>query len=276
MSYYIYCHIGTAELPGYLVDSISSVLKNDTNSKVFLVTDQYFLIQGVTILQVDQIISKQSWLVMKMPLHRRQENPLWRRSIFRIFLIRDAMKHLRIPYFYHFDSDVLLFVPSSEFEATLQDFDGLYITPCNSNEYVFGFSRFGSLSKTNAICSILFKLVFNPFLRRKYYVNMPNEMELLAGIAKRNPDLIRPLTTLPTSKEIEFVFDPSSYGQYFGGTHQGHLPGWASKDHDIGEQILNSTMVPLMIQNRPFVKKDGKIYKIINLHIHSKKTSQFF
>ncbi len=273
MSRFIYCHIGQKP-PEYLLDSIQSIKKVDLNAHISLISDQDINIDGVDILQVDQIISNQTKRVMEMKLFKKESNPLWRTSIFRIFLIRDAIKYLGLSFCYHFDSDVLLFMPSIEFESTISDFDGLYITPCNSNEYVFGFSRFGSLSKTEALCNILHKIIFNRFIRRFYYFNMPNEMQFLAGIARRRPDLIKTLDVMP-SIEVSFLFDPSSYGQYFGGTHADHTPGFAHKTHYIGEEIINGNIHPLMIENKPYVKKNEVNYPIVNLHIHSKKTNVF-
>ena len=99
-------------------------------------------------------------------------------------------------------------------------------------------------------------------------------MQLLAGIAKRKPELIKTLDILP-SNEVNFLFDPSSYGQYFGGTHAGHQPGFTQKSHIIGEQIINENITPLMIEDKPYVLRDEKNYPLINLHIHSKKTKLF-
>jgi hypothetical protein len=103
---------------------------------------------------------------------------------------------------------------------------------------------------------------------------MPNEMQLLAGIAKRKPELIKTLNILP-SNGVNFLFDPSSYGQYFGGTHAGHQPGFTQKSHIVGDQIINENINPIMIENKPLVLKDGKTYSLVNLHIHSKKTKLF-
>jgi hypothetical protein len=83
---------------------------------------------------------------------------------------------------------MLLFLSSNKFDKYITDFDGLYLTPCNSYEYVFGFSRFGSITKIDAIFDILTKIIFNRFIRRKYYVTIPIEMQFLAAIANRRLD----------------------------------------------------------------------------------------
>jgi hypothetical protein len=103
---------------------------------------------------------------------------------------------------------------------------------------------------------------------------MPNEMQLLACISKRRPDLIKTLNILPNINE-NYVFDPSSYGQYFGGTNEGHLPGFKSTKHLIGIEIISGNIIPLMIEKKPYVKKGQNLYPIVNLHIHSKRTKEF-
>ena len=280
MSIYIYTHINTI-LPEHFYDSILSIKKVEKSPIIYLITDQNVIIDGVNIIHIDEIISKQTIAIFEMKVFKNEPNLLWRTSIFRIFLLRDAMKYLNIINFYHFDTDVLLFVSSNEFNVSFTNFDGLFITKCNDNEYVFGFSRFGSFSKTENICNLLYDILFKRFLyfknfilKNKYFLNMPNEMQLLAGIAKRRPDLIKTLNVLPNIDE-NYVFDPSSYGQYFAGTNQGHLPGYKNTKHIIGSEIISGNIIPLMIEKKPFVKKGQIFYPIVNLHIHSKNTSEF-
>lgn len=273
MSTYIHCHIGQIP-PYYLIDSMKSIDFVDPNSEIVLITDQDIEMRDVTLLQVKDISSQETQRVMNMNLFANDLNPLWRTSIFRIFLVRDSIRYLNLKSCFHFDSDVLLFQPSNLFENSISNFDGLYITPCNNDELVFGFSRFGGLNKIDELCFFLCEIVFDENKQRKYSVGMPNEMQLLGGIYKERPDLIQKLITIPVESS-EFVFDPSSYGQYFGGTHQGHPPGWFGEHHNIGKQISNQSLKPKMIDKKPYVEYNGKQYPIVNLHIHSKNTKDF-
>ena len=105
----------------------------------------------------------------------------------------------------------------------INDDDGLSITyHTEDEEVVFGFSNFGNIDKIDEICDILFDVVFDPKKQTEYSVGMPNEMQLLGGIYKRRPDLFKRLDVLPGNHDV--VFDPSSYGQFFGGTNNGHPP----------------------------------------------------
>lgn len=270
---YVHCHIGQMP-PDYLLDSFESIYSVDPEARIIFITDQDIEIDGVSILQVKDISSQETEKVMNMNLFANDSNPLWRTSIFRIFLVRDAIRSLNLKSCFHFDSDVLMFQSSSIFEKYISDFDGLYITPCNDDELVFGFSRFGELSKINELCSFLCGIVFDEEKQRKYSAGMPNEMQLLCGIYKERPDLIQKLITIP-DEDSQFVFDPSSYGQYFGGTHQGHGPGWYGNHHHIGKKIGENILNPIMIDKKPYVEYNEKQYPIVNLHIHSKQTKQF-
>lgn len=272
MTPYIHCHIGELP-PDYLLDSITSIDSVDPGAKIVLITDQQIEIDGIDLLQVDDIACDETRKVMGMELFSNESNPLWRRSIFRIFLVRDALKYLGIESCYHFDSDVLMFQPSTLFSHLIGDGNGLSITYHNETEVVFGFSKFSGIKKIDDICAILHDVVFDRQKQYEYGSNMPNEMRLLHSIMTRRPDLISVLNILPN--ETGIIFDPSSYGQFFGGTHQGHSPGFAHHTHIIGREIQSGNIVPFMKDKKPYVSFEGKDYPIVNLHIHSKITSPF-
>jgi len=271
MPTYVHCHMGG--IPPYLIDSFQSIYDVDPYSRLILITDQNVEIDGVEILKVNDISSIQTRKVLSMSLFSDDNNILWRTSIFRVFLVRDCIKYLNLQNCYHFDSDVLLFQPTSKFEHLIDDDDGLSITYHTEDEVVFGFSKFGNIDKIDQICDILCELIFDEDKRKEYFSIMPNEMQLLGGIYKRRPDLIKRLNVFPNEDQI--VFDPSSYGQYFGGTHNGDLPGWYGNHHVVGREIGNGKLNPLIIDHKPYVEKEGKIYPIVNLHIHSKNTKEF-
>lgn len=273
MSNYVYCHI-EGDLPSCLYDSIQSVYDLEPDANIIVVTDRRVVIDRVKLLNVEDIISNETQQVMKMGLFLKDDNPLWRTSVFRVFLVRDALQHLQINSCYHFDNDVLLFEPSYLFEDFLPSFDGLQITRCNSDEVVFGFSKFQDIETINELCKLLHDIVLNIEVSKKYYKTMPNEMQLLGGILKERPDLIKELPTLPTTN-IHYIFDPSSYGQYFGGTHQEQLSGWFGEHHNIGQLISTKKLLPIFIKNKPYIQVSNRIYPIVNLHIHSKNTKQF-
>lgn len=269
---YVHCHIGQLP-PSYLIDSFKSIDSVDPEARIIFITDQDVEIESVEVLQVKDIVSNQTLRVMDMALFANDPNQLWRRSIFRVFLVRDAMKNLNLESCYHFDSDVLMFQSPSIFDHIITNSDGLSITYHTEDELVFGFSNFGDIKKIDEICDILSDVVFDPVKQAEYSSGMPNEMRLLYGIFKRRPDLIKKLEVLPNDSGI--VFDPSSYGQYFGGTDNGHSPGWYGNHHVIGRQICQGILKPIMIDKKPYVEYNGEKYPIMNLHIHSKKTKQF-
>jgi hypothetical protein len=86
------------------------------------------------------------------------------------------------------------------------------------------------------------------------------------------------LPLLPQDKYFEVtncVFDGASYGQYIGGTNNGNASGWYGLNHFIG-QLLNQNKIQILFENnQPFVVDNTKKVKIFNLHIHSKKLSNY-
>ena len=75
--------------------------------------------------------------------------------------------------------------------------------------------------------------------------------------------------------QLQCVFDPTSYGQYLGGTNNGHPPGYQEYYHFIGKEIINKN-INVVFDKQPFViYKDIKI-PIFNLHVHNKKAINSF
>lgn len=272
MSIYTHSYIG--KIPEYFFDSVKSIFNIDKNARIILVTDQDIEIDSVEVYNIKDITCEQTKSVLDTDIFPGIQNPLWKTSLFRFFFIRDILKKLQLEYCYHFDSDVLMFQPPEIFEQVIEDFDGLSVTFHKEDEAVFGFSKFGSnYDKIDSICDILYEISFDSEKRKEYYNIMPNEMELIGNIGLKNPDLVKKLPILPTESKI--IFDPSSYGQYIGGTPSGDPPGFAHHSHIIGREIIAKRIKPIMLDNKPYVEYGGEYFPIVNLHIHSKKTKRF-
>jgi len=101
-----------------------------------------------------------------------------------------------------------------------------------------------------------------------------SEMSLLSMANKLH--LIGSFNTLP-EPESEFVFDPSSYGQFLGGTNNEHGPGFIDHKHNIGQALIQNRISVSFNQGAPYVYDNEKDIerKLFNLHIHSKDLERF-
>jgi hypothetical protein len=76
-------------------------------------------------------------------------------------------------------------------------------------------------------------------------------------------------------ERLGVVFDGASYGQFLGGTQDPSSVGfYAPHHHFIGHNIGNNK-INVKFDRYPKVLYDDKEYKILNLHIHSKKLENF-
>jgi hypothetical protein len=84
-------------------------------------------------------------------------------------------------------------------------------------------------------------------------------------------------------QEFASLFDGASWGQYAGGTPQGHPPGTAFRHHWVGPDLLNGRFrlewrtddsnraCPVVIDQSP----GGREWKLNNLHVHCKRIQDF-
>lgn len=266
---YFFVHLGN--YPYWLKDSINSVNISDKNANIFLCGNSNEKIDGVNNIHLNDIASYLTLESMKSELWKNDKNPLWRTSIYRIFILLDMMRTTKVQDFVHFDSDVILFQSFENAKKSInQDIKSLHITPCNDTELVFGYSYCNCIKSLEKICIHLIEAMYNENLLLSLINGHPNEMQILSGIQKK---LNGPIVSLPIipNKSLEYIFDPSSYGQYLFGTHNGHAPGWHGNHHYIGK-LINTGKLQVNMDIEPLATNDETTCKIINLHIHSKKT----
>lgn len=85
-----------------------------------------------------------------------------------------------------------------------------------------------------------------------------------------------PFTELSKNYDkFKFLFDPASYGQFLGGTNNGHDKGYFESNHYIGRMIA-SDKIKVIYDKLPFAIYQEEKYPIYNLHIHNKKVINDF
>lgn len=200
----------------------------------------------------------------------RSDNPLWKTALQRIFYI-NAFLQTKKESIVHFDNDVLIYYPFSHIDLK----GGIQITPHKHTEYTFGYSYIADIDSFNTFSNKIYNTVLmgEDAVKREY--KDTNEMRLL-GIHKEGH--ITDLPVHPTLGNINnYIFDPSSYGQYIGGTPNGHGPGFIDNEQLVGSIIQNglSKIYFSEAERKPFMQVNDHEYRLYNLHIHNKKLHDY-
>jgi hypothetical protein len=207
---------------------------------------------------------------------------MWRSSCFRMFYIQEFLKDKQLKNVLHFDNDVLLYEkPEKIIELMDSLYDNFAITPHNSDEVVMGMSYIKNENSIDGLVSFIEnELKIDSHILSNKYNGYPSEMRLISAYNK-----IEMIPILPTNLsenrytnnyyKFKSVFDPSSYGQYIGGTYSDKKPGWFGVHQEIGKFIANNDIEVIFEDRNPYlIFKEQKI-KINNLHIHSKQTEKY-
>jgi hypothetical protein len=260
MNYFLF-HKGN--LPKHIFTCLRNILKIDLSSKIFLCTDQkvkFYESQIEVIPLYDFNISKIDFLI-------NDPNPLWHTSLLRIFYINEFLKQYKIPII-HYDNDILCYY---NFDSIKDNYKNeIYITPHKKTEYTFGFCYINNLNKWN----ILTERIYNFISRGEIFAKNQtkdhiHEMRLLNFCGK---DLLTDFCVYPPV-EKDYIFDPSSYGQYLDGTPNGEQPGYIDQSHTVGSQLKKTDQI--IFDKKPFLISENNTYPIFNLHIHSKNLEKY-
>jgi hypothetical protein len=258
---YVLIYLGSVS--PHVTDCINQIHKVDPSAKIHLCTnDDKFNHEFI-----NKILTRDLPIPSIGNYFSGSKDPLWVTSLLRIFYLNAIVQKLKTPVV-HFDCDVLIYLPFSEIESHIQS--GIYITQHTHKQYAFGYSVITDFEKFHTLCKRIYHLVLTGTDNVQRITNdHPNEMTLLYHCGK---DLI---SNLPVHPELgsftDIIFDPSSYGQFIGGTPNGHAPGFVDPNQLIGS-ILTKNETKIFVENKlPYVSFNGKTFRIANLHIHSKK-----
>jgi hypothetical protein len=260
-----YVLVSLGPTPPHLRSCLRQILSVDTTSKIYLITDQNIVIENVNIINKNDLSIPDIGNYLKY-----NPDPLWYTSLLRIFLLNTFIQNKKEPTI-HFDNDVLVYYPSSVINNITEN--KVYITPHKKTEFTFGFSVIKNFSCFNDITKKIYSLILQGEGKVKEMLGETHEMRLLGYCGH---DLITPLPVHPTFiPNTQYIFDPSSYGQFIDGTPNGHSPGFIDSTQIVGG-CLQKTPPNIIFKNKkPLLVFNKKEYKIYNLHVHSKNLQKY-
>jgi hypothetical protein len=203
------------------------------------------------------------------------KDAFWLTTLLRLYVVYLYVIKHDISSFVHIENDNLIF---NDYSVLKNLPEGCFFTKvgpnCGSAGFMFCNSKEKLTTTINALKQLLKKGEIN--IRPHTSYDFLSEMILIDILIRGNKAEYLPL--LPQDKYFELtdcVFDGASYGQYIGGTNNGNDSGWYGLNHFIG-QLLNQNKIQILFENnQPFVVDGEKKIKIFNLHIHSKKLSNY-
>ena len=87
---YIYIYDGI--LPNYIKKSIQNTINIDSDASIIFCNNQKQKIKGATSVDLKEIISSETQLIINKSFYKSEKNLLWSRSLLRIFYLRGFIK----------------------------------------------------------------------------------------------------------------------------------------------------------------------------------------
>jgi len=260
---YFLVHIG--KIPTHLTHCIDQILKIDSLAKVYLASDNNPNREDVEYITLNDLCVPNIGSYLK-----NDPDPLWHTSLMRIFYINSFLQLKGEPII-HFDNDVLIYEPFEKISSSLTK--GIYITPHRDNEYTFGYSHISDADKFNELSIKIHDTIMSGEANVKRALGEAHEMRLLGHCGA---NIITDLPVYPSLGDISnYIFDPSSYGQYIGGSPNSESPGAIHKHQIVGNMLSINSSDSIHFDKKPYIIHDNKQYEIFNLHIHSKNLKKF-
>jgi len=272
-----YLLVYSGKIPEYVNYSIDSIIKNENkDAKIYFCGDYQLERNDIIHININDLNSNHLNEIKEINYFRNEKNLLWETSLYRIFYLYEAAKYININRFIHFDCDVVIY---KSFDELTNQFDRgkINITPLNELFLNFSYSFFDNMQYLELVCDEILKILKNStFYENKYYQGKKlNEMILMNIAYIKNPEFFKVLEVLPGNND-DVIFDPGSYGQYIGGTHNKRFSkNFINVDHYVGREILKGGFKVSFKNKKPFINHPKQIFELANLHVHSKNLYKY-
>lgn len=239
------------------------------NAKPVIIDDEY-----VHDVMLDEITDLYNICKYNFPFH--YSDAFWFITLARLFVVYNYCYKNNINKFIHLEYDNLIY---SDLKVLDNLNESLYFTQVGQNFGSAGFVYCNSLKNFKEFLDHIKKILNKGeyFIRNFAPYPIISEMMMINLIKEHTKNIIDYLPALPHGvgsdnfDKLNVLFDGASYGQYIGGTNNGHDTGWAEEHHYVGKMILDGRLQIRFENQKPYGIIDRNVYDIMNLHIHSKK-----
>lgn len=280
----ILVHIGDS-IQTHIYDCVEQFRNfNPTDSLVMLITDRLVtafkeeLQKRQLFCHVEPISRYDGEYIKKFESSFQHQSGFWNVTTKRIIYIYEFMKLNSIDVVSHFENDVMVYFPIDKYRKEFNSFSQTLLTDGSVDKIMLGFAVF-KYTSLKMICDFILEESISSKRMNKYSYDFYSDMTILKVFSKEFSNHIEFLPTLPNAKNIEMfnsLFDPASWGQYLGGTNNGHAPGFTDPTHIIGSAIRNNPNWKILFGNNGAnLVSDDKTYYINNLHVHCKQLQRF-
>lgn len=192
----------------------------------------------------------------------------WHKTCERIFYLTAYAEHAKKTSFLHTENDVVMYYSLDDMEDMIpKDFAATAMSNTQSTFAVMYVPHYLHLVN---MCEIMLEIMKMGEEKIKQSIRDDHVSEMtLLRILMENA-VIDSLSIVPEN-DYPLCFDPGSYGQFFGGTNNGHSAGFKDPNH----YPWMCGCEAYMRDGRPFVKRDNIERPLFNLHVHSKKLELF-
>lgn len=277
------------ELPAFLEDCLRQFCHFNPFSDIYFLTDNMHLGNSVFSKYEVDVRNKDDYYSENITrfkvLYGRGADDFWTITSTRLFYIANFLKEEELKDICLFENDVLIYEDLSKYDSLFpQLYKNLAITVGGQDKCMTGFMFIKNAeSLLHMINFFMNMLKTTPVkeVKRRYGMDMVNEMTLMRVYSKEYPERMQLLPILPSGEFSEnfsvfnSVFDPASWGQFVGGTLS-EGPGAMPQDHYIGRLLKeHPDYTVIWKEGIPYFKYDEQEVKINNLHIHSKNLSKY-
>lgn len=294
--------------PNYIIDCISQFFLFNSESNLYCIVDKHFSalesiansnnkLKLIYTSELKKTTVHKFYLLFNRKSRSTWRGGFWRYVVERFFILFDFMNQYNLENLLHFEYDNLIYTNINLYKDAFVNKNKILLPSDNDNRCIPGIVFIPNKNVLNKFCrffNLHFTLfpkndmvAFSSFLNKKKHLceTLPvipetyiEGKDKLYGLNAKN---ICKNPKLLTNGFLDFniIFDAAALGQYIGGidkrNEQGNTEGYVNSE---SAYQISDFIISWKNKNKlscPYISYKDKEYPVFNLHMHSKRLSEF-
>lgn len=297
----VFIHIGN-EVPTYADVAISQARLFNPHAKIILLSSENALQRFHSLAERENLQLCSYDTLPKTPIHQEYQDsctetsPFWRYTSERFLYLWDLMDAYSLENVFHLENDNMLYADLEPLLSHFQEhYPGIGATFDNDDRCIPGFVWVANGKVMQDLAAYFTRLASTHMNDMQVIARYRNERlaPWIDSLPIIMPEYIfshplesphhhitsRPLAYSNQAETFHAIFDAAAMGQFLGGIdpiHANNQPGFINESCLFNPSLLEyQWIVDEQGRSVPHAVFQGHSYKIINLHIHSKRLHEF-
>ncbi len=298
----VFIHLGS-EIPDHLFDAVRQARLFNEHADIIVIAEQNAVNDVNASVNDCRFVLCESLLVSdahkkfrrETSLNKKAREGLWCKSTERFFYLEELIRQQELSDVFHLEYDNMLYVDLGELLSAFRKYPGIAVTLDSDQRCIAGFMYIAKIDVLKKMIHFIANKASRGFIDTRVLalfqqenaqdvidhlpIIVPGYVQQYGLCNKLGHKTKKPLSYMQYIELFDSIFDAAAIGQYLGGLTPCHAKSQAGFVNETclfnASKLTYSWHKDAQGRKVPYASCGDRIYRVNNLHIHSKNLKAF-